>query len=109
MRRRGWAAIQRAEALDKTDEIGLISSLPKSRDFWGLLRNKVLFAPTDKMVEQGRLSVKQAVKLSTRPTLRDAQCKNWSSDPCNTQSQIIADSLSPSPFRPVFSTDQNIY
>ncbi|MFS1948121.1 TMAO reductase system periplasmic protein TorT [Vibrio lentus] len=100
------AAISELRAAGKTEEIGLISSYLSHGTYRGLLRNKVLFAPTDKMVEQGRLSVKQAVSY-----LRDQPYEIHSAPtiealtPATLKDQIIADSLSPSEFRPVFSVN----
>ena len=72
----------------------------------GLLRNKVLFAPTDKMVEQGRLSVKQAVSyLRDQPYEMHSAPTIEALTPATLKDQIIADSLSPSEFRPVFSVN----
>ncbi|MGF1754465.1 TMAO reductase system periplasmic protein TorT [Vibrio makurazakiensis] len=100
------AAISELRAEKKTDKIGLVSSYLSHGVYRGLLRNKVLFAPTDKMVEQGRLSVHQAVSylrgqsydIKATPIIEPLT-------PTTLQGQVIADSLSPSAFRPVFSVE----
>ncbi|WP_454441014.1 TMAO reductase system periplasmic protein TorT [Vibrio bathopelagicus] len=100
------AAISELRAAGKTKEIGLVSSYLSHGTYRGLLRNKVLFAPTDKMVEQGRLSVKQAVSyLRAQPYEKHSAPTIEALTPATLKDQIIADSLSPSEFRPVFSVN----
>lgn len=100
------AAISELRAAGKTKEIGLISSYLSHGTYRGLLRNKVLFAPTDKMVEQGRLSVKQATSyLRGQPYEKHSAPMIEALTPATLKDQIIADSLSPSEFRPVFSVN----
>ena len=100
------AAISELRAAGKTKEIGLISSYLSHGTYRGLLRNKVLFAPTDKMVEQGRLSVKQATSyLRGQPYEKHSAPIIEALTPATLKDQIIADSLSPSEFRPVFSVN----
>ena len=100
------AAISELRAAGKTNEIGLISSYLSHGIYRGLLRNKVLFAPTDKMVEQGRLSLKQAINyLRGQPYEKHSAPVIEALTPATLKDQIIADSLSPSEFRPVFSVN----
>ena len=100
------AAISELRAAGKTNEIGLISSYLSHGIYRGLLRNKVLFAPTDKMVEQGRLSLKQAINyLRGQPYEKHRAPVIEALTPATLKDQIIADSLSPSEFRPVFSVN----
>ena len=100
------AAISELRAAGKTNEIGLISSYLSHGIYRGLLRNKVLFAPTDKMVEQGRLSLKQAISyLRGQPYEKHSAPVIEPLTPTTLKDQIIADSLSPSEFRPVFSVN----
>ncbi|TKF33215.1 MULTISPECIES: TMAO reductase system periplasmic protein TorT [Vibrio] len=100
------AAISELRAAGKTNEIGLISSYLSHGIYRGLLRNKVLFAPTDKMVEQGRLSLKQAINyLRGQPYEKHSAPVIEPLTPATLKDQIIADSLSPSEFRPVFSVN----
>ncbi|NOI00925.1 TMAO reductase system periplasmic protein TorT [Vibrio kanaloae] len=99
-------AISELRAAGKTNEIGLISSYLSHGIYRGLLRNKVLFAPTDKMVEQGRLSLKQAISyLRGQPYEKHSAPVIEPLTPATLKDQIIADSLSPSEFRPVFSVN----
>ena len=101
------AAISEVRAADKMQDIGLISSYLSHGIYRGLLRNKVLFAPTDKMVKQGRLSVIQAVKyLRSEPYQLKETPKIESLTPDTLNKETIADSLSPSAFRPEFSVNQ---
>mgnify|MGYP000050067236 CR=1 FL=1 len=98
------AAISELRAADKLDEIGLVSAYLSHGVYRGLLRHKVLFSPTDKMVEQGRLSVEQATNyLRSKPYNKHAAPKIEILTPSTLKDQVIADSLSPSEFRPVFS------
>ncbi|MDN3702272.1 TMAO reductase system periplasmic protein TorT [Vibrio artabrorum] len=100
------AAISELRAAGKTNDIGLISSYLSHGVYRGLLRNKVLFAPTDKMVAQGRLSVKQAVSyLRDQPYKKHSVPTIEALTPTTLKDQVIADSLSPSEFRPVFSVN----
>ncbi|MBW3695697.1 TMAO reductase system periplasmic protein TorT [Vibrio sp. T187] len=103
------AAISELRAAGKTGEIGLVSSYLSHGVYRGLLRNKVLYAPTDKMVEQGRLSVQQAVSYlrgqsydtKATPTIE-------SLTPTTLGGKVIADSLSPSEYRPIFSVETRV-
>ncbi|MGR5238239.1 TMAO reductase system periplasmic protein TorT [Vibrio alfacsensis] len=98
------AAISELRSSGKTDEIGLVSIYLSHGVYRGLLRHKVLFAPTDKMVQQGRLSVQQATHY-----LRDLPYKKQASPgikpltPNSLHDGTIEESLSPSKYRPVFS------
>jgi len=100
------AAISELRAANKTKDIGLVSSYLSHGIYRGLLREKVLFAPTDKMVEQGRLSVHQAVSylrgqsynVKAAPTIEPLTHSTLQGD-------VIADSLSPSEYRPIFNVD----
>ncbi len=98
------AAISEVRAANKEKEIGLVSSYLSHGVYRGLLRDKVLFAPTDKMVEQGRLSVNQATHyLRKQPYEFHQVPKIEALTPSSLKKEVIADSLSPSEFRPVFS------
>ncbi|NVC61731.1 TMAO reductase system periplasmic protein TorT [Vibrio sp. 05-20-BW147] len=97
------AAISELRSANKTGEIGLISTYLSHGIYRGLLRNKIEFAPTDKMVLQGRLSVEQAVSY-----LRQQQYETHSSPiiqpltPDTLNVSTIEESLSPSEYRPIF-------
>ncbi|MFH4462354.1 TMAO reductase system periplasmic protein TorT [Vibrio diabolicus] len=97
------AAISELRSADKAEEIGLVSVYLSHGVYRGLLRNKVLFAPTDKMVQQGRLSVMQAAHYlrgeaydkHASPTIKPLTPKTLHDD-------TIEESLSPSEYRPTF-------
>lgn len=98
------AAISEVRAAGKEDEVGLVSIYFSHGIYRALLRNKVLFSSTDKMVLQGRLSIRQAhAYLNDEPYNQNLTPKI---EPLTTSSLIktvIQDSLSPSEFRPIFS------
>lgn len=97
------AAISELRSADKSDQIGLVSTYLSHGVYRGLLRKRVQFAPTDKMVEQGRLSVLQAVHY-----LRDEPYEKIQAPiiepltPNKLNPKVIAQSLSPSEYRPTF-------
>ncbi|MFN1512656.1 TMAO reductase system periplasmic protein TorT [Vibrio owensii] len=98
------AAISELRSAEKTEEIGLVSVYLSHGVYRGLLRHKVLFAPTDKMVEQGRLSVMQAVHyLRHQPYEKHASPTIKALTPKTLHDDTIEDSLSPSEYRPTFS------
>ncbi|MFM2586789.1 TMAO reductase system periplasmic protein TorT [Vibrio sp. TBV020] len=97
------AAISELRSAGKTDQIGLVSTYLSHGVYRGLLRNRVEFAPTDKMVLQGRLSIQQAVSY-----LRGEQYDKVQAPiiepltPNKLNSKVIEQSLSPSEYRPTF-------
>jgi protein TorT len=98
------AAISEVRAASKTDQVGLVSFYFSHGIYRALLRNKVEFASTDKMVLQGKLSVRQAhaylngsyYQANLSPAIEELT-------PLSLDNTIIDDSLSPSEFRPKFS------
>ncbi len=97
------AAISELRTAGKTNEIGLVSTYLSHGVYRGLLRKRVEFAPTDKMVEQGRLSVIQAVKyLTNKPYNRVEAPVIEALTPNKLNRKVIAQSLSPSEYRPTF-------
>lgn len=97
------AAISELRAVGKTQSIGLVSTYLSHGVYRGLLRNRVEFAPTDKMVEQGRLSIQQAVKyLTDQPYNRVEAPIIEPLTPEKLNRKVIAQSLSPSEYRPTF-------
>ncbi|EGQ8494178.1 TMAO reductase system periplasmic protein TorT [Vibrio cholerae] len=97
------AAISELRSLNKSDQIGLIATYLSHGVYRGLLRGRVEFAPTDQMVEQGRLSVSQAAAfLRNKPYTTQQAPKIEALTPKHLERKIIADSLSPSEYRPVF-------
>lgn len=97
------AAISELRAAEKVDEIGLVSTYLSHGVYRGLLRHKVEFSPTDKMVEQGRLSVMQAYDYLSGNPFSPVQAPDIAPlTPENLDESVISDSLSPSKYRPVF-------
>ncbi len=98
------AAISELRSAGKEDEIGLISVYLSHGVYRGLLRNKVLFAATDKMVAQGRLSIIQAARyLRQQPYEKHASPDITPLTPETLYEETIQESLSPSEYRPTFS------
>ncbi|MGF1776811.1 TMAO reductase system periplasmic protein TorT [Vibrio nomapromontoriensis] len=98
------AAISEVRAANLTQRIDLLSIYLSHGVYRGLLRDKVKFSPTDKMVEQGRLSVQQAVSyLRDEPYGHDLAPSIDTLTPDNLNVDTIEDSLSPSGFRPIFN------
>ncbi|EEX94095.1 TMAO reductase system periplasmic protein TorT [Vibrio orientalis CIP 102891 = ATCC 33934] len=97
------AAISELRSAGKTDDIGLVSTYLSHGVYRGLLRDRVEFAPTDKMVLQGRLSIQQAVSY-----LRGEQYEPVMAPiiepltPHKLNPKVIEQSLSPSEYRPTF-------
>lgn len=97
------AAISELRAAGKTEQIGLVSTYLSHGVYRGLLRDKVEFASTDKMVKQGRLSVQQAVSyLRHKDYQRVGAPKIEPLTPKTLNKKVIEDSLSPSEYRPTF-------
>ncbi len=69
----------------------------------GLRRHKILFAPTDNMVEQARLSIDQTVRyLEKKPMELDIAPLITDLTPQHLPAAAIRNSLSPAGFRPSF-------
>ncbi|PFG57982.1 monosaccharide ABC transporter substrate-binding protein, CUT2 family [Vibrio sp. ES.051] len=96
-------AISELRSAGKTEDIGLVSVYLSHGVYRGLLRNKVLFAPTDKMVQQGRLSILQAAHyLRGEAYERHASPVIEPLTPKTLHDDTIEESLSPSEYRPTF-------
>ncbi|MGF1726109.1 TMAO reductase system periplasmic protein TorT [Photobacterium nomapromontoriensis] len=97
-------AISELRTAGKSHDIDLVSTYLSHGVYRGLLRNKILFAPTDKMAQQAMLSVDQAVRyLEHKPLQRDLAPIVEGLTPSHLPEAVIADSLSPAEFRPVFN------
>ncbi|MCG9677259.1 TMAO reductase system periplasmic protein TorT [Vibrio sp. Isolate24] len=97
------AAISELRNAGKTENIGLVSTYLSHGVYRGLLRNRVEFAPTDKMVKQGRLSVRQAVSYLKGQSYETIEAPIIEAlTPKNLKPKVIAESLSPSEYRPTF-------
>ncbi len=102
------AAISEIRIANKQQNIGLVSTYLSHGVYRGLIRNKVEFATTDKMVLQGQLSVLQATHyLNNQPYQYDEAPKIELLTPSNIDQNIISQSLSPSGYRPTFSVPAN--
>ncbi|EDL51471.1 periplasmic sensory protein associated with the TorRS two-component regulatory system [Vibrio mediterranei AK1] len=98
------AAISELRSSGKEDGIELLSIYLSHGVYRGLLRDKVQLAPTDKMVEQGRLSLLQATSyLRGIPFQKDQAPSIEVLSPTHLSSLAIEKSLSPTGYRPVFS------
>ncbi|EGU37557.1 TMAO reductase system periplasmic protein TorT [Vibrio scophthalmi] len=97
------AAISELRSAGKTGQIGLISTYLSHGVYRGLLRNRVEFAPTDKMVKQGRLSIQQAIHYLNGMQYEKIEAPIIEAlTPNSLNPKVIAESLSPSEYRPTF-------
>ncbi len=100
------AAISELRSSEKEDTIELLSIYLSHGVYRGLLRDKVELAPTDKMVEQGRISVLQATSyLRQIPFQKDQAPSIEVLSPTHLSSLAIEESLSPTGYRPIFSVE----
>lgn len=100
------AAISELRGSGKAQEIDLLSVYLSHGVYRGLLRDKVKFAPTDKMVEQGQLSVLQATRyLRNLPYSEDLAPTIDELTPQHIPESAVKASLSPTGFRPIFSVE----
>ncbi|WED25010.1 TMAO reductase system periplasmic protein TorT [Vibrio sp. JC009] len=103
----GAVSIEAAISELKGRKVGLISTYLSHGVYRGLLRNKVQFASTDKMVLQGRYSMQQvasyfednAYDQKLGPVIEPLT-------PENVREASIEDSLSPLGYRPIFSVNE---
>ncbi|MDN3678741.1 TMAO reductase system periplasmic protein TorT [Vibrio tapetis subsp. quintayensis] len=99
------AAISELRNAGKQDQIELLSVYLSHGVYRGIRRNKVLFAPSDKMVLQGRKSVQQAAYYlqDSDKFEADYQPTIEALTPNHYPRKIIDDSLSPPEYRPVYN------
>lgn len=98
------AAVSELRAAGKTEDIKLVSTYLSHGVYRGLLRNRVEFAPTDQMVQQGRLSMKQVIHyLNDEKYAFDSAPSIEPLTPKTLQRKVIENSLSPSEYRPTFN------
>ncbi|WP_052260889.1 TMAO reductase system periplasmic protein TorT [Photobacterium gaetbulicola] len=96
-------AISELRTKHLSGETQILSTYLSHGVYRGLLRGKILFAPTDKMAQQAMLSVDQAVRyLEGKPLKKDLAPILALLTPASLDSDAIAESLSPAEFRPVF-------
>lgn len=97
-------AVSELRASQREQTVHVVSTYLSHGVYRGLLRHKILFAPTDKMAQQAMLSVDQAVRyLEHQPVELDLATVVEGLTPSHLPDAVIADSLSPAEFRPVFS------
>ncbi|KLV08924.1 TMAO reductase [Photobacterium aquae] len=97
-------AISELRTNGKSNDIKLVSTYLSHGVYRGLLRNKILFAPTDKMAQQAMLSVDQAVRyLEHKPIELELAPIVEGLTPTHLPDNVIMESLSPAEFRPVFN------
>ncbi len=99
------AAISELRIADKRDQIKLLSVYLSHGVYRGIRRDRVLFAPSDKMVLQGRKSVQQAAYYlqGSNKFEADYQPTIEALTPAHYPRKIIDDSLSPPEFRPIYN------
>jgi protein TorT len=94
--------ILRARGLE--GKVGVVSTYMSHAVYRGLMRKRILGAPTDSPVMQGRLAIEMAVRaLEGRLEVRHAGPKIAIVTPDQGSSAIIESSLAPASFVPVFS------
>ncbi|WP_425440407.1 TMAO reductase system periplasmic protein TorT [Photobacterium lipolyticum] len=97
-------AISELRARKKTGDIKIVSTYLSHGVYRGLRRGKILFSPTDKMAQQARLSIDQAIRyLENKPVELDLAPKIEPLTPSHLPAQVILESLSPAEFRPAFN------
>ncbi|PSU29050.1 TMAO reductase system periplasmic protein TorT [Photobacterium lutimaris] len=103
-------AISELRAKHLSNDTKILSTYLSHGVYRGLLRGKILFAPSDKMAQQAMLSVDQAVRyLEGKPLNKDLAPILALLTPDNLDSNVIAESLSPAEFRPVFHVEAPQY
>ena len=96
-------AISELASRKMQNEVELVSTYLSHAVYRGLLRKRVLFSPTDKMVLQGRLSVQQAIGyLNHKPLPFRLSPKIEALTPNHLPKKVLLDSLSPAEYRPTF-------
>lgn len=97
------AAVSLLRARGLTDRIGVVSTYVSHGVYRGIKRGRILAAPTDFAVLQGRLAVELAVRaIEGRLTIRHAGPKITTLTPENIDAVGTQESLAPASFVPVF-------
>ncbi|WP_427916948.1 TMAO reductase system periplasmic protein TorT [Vibrio amylolyticus] len=102
------AAITEIRTSQKQEEIKLVSMYLSHGVYRGIVRGRVEFAPTDQMVKQGQLSIRQAYSFLVNrhyELVLSPKIQTFSLDSTNMakEKSDISASLSPSGYRPTFS------
>lgn len=96
--------ILRARGLEGKVEV--VSTYLSHAVYRGVVRGRILAAPTDSPVLQGRLSIEMAVRaLEDRLTTRHAGPPVWTVTPATASAEVIEGSLAPASFVPVFALE----
>ena len=99
--------ILRARGLE--GKVKVVSTYLSHAVYRGVVRGRILAAPTDSPVLQGRLSIEMAVRaLEDRLTTRHAGPPVWTVTPATAGNGVIEGSLAPASFVPVFSLEASI-
>lgn len=97
------AAVSILRARNLTDRIGVVSTYVSHGVYRGIKRGRILAAPTDFAVLQGRLAVELAVRaIEGRLTIRHAGPRIVTLTPENIDAIGAQESLAPASFVPVF-------
>lgn len=100
------AAVPILRARGFEGKIGVVSTYLSHAVYRGVVRGRILAAPTDSPVLQGRLSVEMAVRsLEGILTTRHAGPPVWTVTPESVGTKVIEGSLAPASFVPVFSME----
>jgi protein TorT len=98
------AAVSILRARGASDDIKVVSTYLSHSVYRGLKRGRILAAPTDSPVVQGRLAIEMAVRaLEGTLEVRHAGPPIWVVTPETATREVIAGSLAPASFIPVFS------
>ncbi len=96
--------ILRARGLE--GKVKVVSTYLSHAVFRGVVRGRILAAPTDSPVLQGRLSIEMAVRaLEDRLITRHAGPPVWTVTKSSAGADVIEGSLAPASFVPVFSLE----
>lgn len=98
------AAVPILRARGQEGQIAVVSTYLSHAVYRGVVRGRILAAPTDSPVLQGRLAIEMAVRaLEDRLTTRHAGPPVWIVTPATAGDAVIMGSLAPASFVPVFS------
>lgn len=101
------APILRARGLE--GKIGIVSTYLSHAVYRGVVRGRILAAPTDSPVLQGRLSIEMAVRaLEGSLATRHAGPPVWTVTPDSVGGDVIRGSLAPASFVPVFAMEASL-
>lgn len=101
-------AISELASRKMQNQVGLVSTYLSHAVYRGLLRKRVLFSPTDKMVLQGRLSIKQTIGYLNQQPLPFRLSPNIETlTPMHLPKKVLLDSLSPAEYRPTFFVESS--